>query len=159
MPTTYRPLAPADADPLARLLEELQAHYAVPCPPHETIVADLLALPPGNRILVGEVDGAIAGFAAIAEIYPGPFLRKGLFLKELYVGAAWRGRGLGRGLMRAIAAIALAEGHGRVDWTADREDSALLRFYDRLGADRVPAKLFYRLTGAALAKVADPDFR
>ncbi len=126
----------------------------MPCPPPAAIVADLRALPPGNRLLVAEVEGALAGFAAFAEIWPGPGLKKGLFLKELYVGAAYRGRGLGRRLVEALAAVAAAEGHARVDWTADRADGALLAFYDATGARRETGKLWYRLTGEALAASA-----
>ncbi len=151
---TIRPFEPREAETLADLFVAMQAHYRVPCPPRAAIVADLRALPPGNRLLVAEVDGAIAGFAAFAEIWPGPGLRKGLFLKELYVDAAHRGRGLGRRLIAALAALAAAEGHARVDWTADRENDGLLAFYDATGARREREKLWYRLTGAALAACA-----
>ncbi|MCE1235852.1 MAG: GNAT family N-acetyltransferase [Hyphomicrobiales bacterium] len=148
---TIRPFDPEEAEALADLFTAMQAHYRVPCPPHAEIVADLRALPPGNRLLVAEVEGALAGFAAFAEIWPGPGLKKGLFLKELYVDAAHRGRGLGRRLVEALAAVAEAEGHSRIDWTADRGDDELLAFYDATGARRENAKLWYRLTGEALA--------
>lgn len=151
---TIRPFDPAQAEQLARLFEAMQAHYRAPCPPHSAIVADLRSLPPGNRILVAEAEGVLAGFAAFAEIWPGPGLRKGLFLKELYVDAAHRGRGFGRDLVTALAALALAEGHSRVDWTADRSNPALLAFYDATGARRENGKLYYRLTGEALAQLA-----
>lgn len=145
---------PADARDLAMLMQAMQAHYRVACPPHAEIVASLKALPPGNRILVAEVDGVLAGFAAFAEIFPGPGLRKGFFLKELYVAADRRGAGIGRALIAALARIARDEGHGRIDWTADRDDDRLLAFYDGLGGTRQEAKLFYRLTGEALAAMA-----
>jgi GNAT superfamily N-acetyltransferase len=154
MTPVFRPSEGHDAEVLATLFQEMQAHYAVPCPPRAAIVADLADLPPGNRVLVAEVDGVLAGFAAFAVIYPGPGLRKGLFLKELYVGTNWRGRRLGRGLIGALAALAVAEGHGRIDWTADRDDAGLLDFYDSLGGRRETSKLFYRLTGEALAEIA-----
>ncbi len=156
---TIRLFRPHEAEALAPLFEAMQAHYGVPCPARATIVADLRALPAGNRILLAEVDGGPAGFAAFAEVWPGPGLRKGLFLKELYVDARHRGRGLGRRLVEALAALALAEGHARVDWTADRDDAALTAFYDATGARRLPEKLWYRLTGEALSTSAAPAGR
>jgi GNAT superfamily N-acetyltransferase len=144
-----------DAEALADLFQAMQAHYRVPCPPRARIVADLRALPPGNRILVAETAEGLAGFAAFAEVFPGPGLVKGLFLKELYVAADRRGAGHGRALIAALAALARSEGHGRIDWTADRDDDRLLAFYDGLGADRHEAKLFYRLTGRALDAAAE----
>lgn len=149
-----RPFDPGEAEALADLFVAMQAHYRVPCPPRSAIVADLRALPPGNRILVADVDGALAGFAAFAEIWPGPGLKKGLFLKELYVDGRYRGRGFGRRLVEALAATAVAEGQSRLDWTADRENDALLAFYDATGARRESEKLWFRLTGEALAACA-----
>ena len=49
---------------------------------------------------------------------------------------------------------AVERGHRRIDWTADADDAALLRFYDGLGAAAYPKKVFYRLTGDALADLA-----
>lgn len=149
-----RLFAPSDRDGLANLMMAMQAHYRVPCPPHADIVAGLDNLPPGNRILVAATADGLVGFAAFAAVYPGPGLRKGLFLKELYVAAAARGAGVGRGLIAALARLATDEGYGRIDWTADRDDARLLAFYDSLGGARHDAKLFYRLTGAALDRVA-----
>lgn len=154
---TIRIFDPADAEALAPVFEAMQAHYRVPCPPRATIVDDLSHLPPGNRLLVAEVDGTFAGFAAFAEIWPGPGLRKGLFMKELYVDARHRGRGLGRQLVAALAALAVAEGHARIDWTADRDDDGLVAFYDATGARRENEKLWYRLTGDALAALAKTE--
>jgi GNAT superfamily N-acetyltransferase len=143
-----------DIEALADLMAQMQAHYRVPCPPRADIVASLQALPPGNRILVVDIAGHLLGFAAFAEIWPGPGLVKGLFLKELYVSAAARGAGHGRALMAALARIAKTEGHGRIDWTAERDNGRLLAFYDGLSAERQPKKLFYRLAGAALDTAA-----
>ena len=149
-----RLLQPTDHVALAVLMEEMQAHYRVPCPSRATIVAGLAALPVGVTIFVAVEDGAVLAFASLCNFYPGPGLRPGLFLKEIYVAAAARGRGLGHALMRASAAFAVARGDGRIDWTADADDPDLLRFYDSLGAVAHPKKLFYRLTGAALAELA-----
>lgn len=151
----FRFFTPDDAARLAPLFEEMQAHYRVPCPPRAAILAALDALPAGNRILLAEIGGEIAGFAAVAEIWPGPGLVKGLFLKELYVAAGRRRAGVGTGLMRRLAALAVASGHGRIDWTADREDAALLAFYARLGGRPESGRIFHRLTGEALATTAE----
>ncbi len=86
---TVRERTPADDPALARLFEEMQAHYQRPCPPLESVLRDLAALPPGVTILVAEVD-TVVGFAVFSPIYPGPGLSSGLFLKELFVSAPFR---------------------------------------------------------------------
>jgi GNAT superfamily N-acetyltransferase len=151
-----RPMEPGDRPAVAALFRAMQAHYRVPCPPEATILADLAALPPGNGILLA-CDPEPVGFAAVAAVYPGPGLRAGLFLKELFVSEAARGRGAGRALMRAVAAHALARGFARVDWTAARDDARLIAFYGSTGALAQPEKLYFRLTGDALARLADEE--
>jgi GNAT superfamily N-acetyltransferase len=142
---------PADHAALAGLFTEMQAHYAVPCPPLETILAGLVSRPDGTELMVAERDGALIGFAAFGAVYPGPGLKPGLFMKELYVAAAARGSGAGRALMQALAREALSRNLGRIDWTADADDERLLAFYEALGGTPQPKKLFFRLTGEALA--------
>ena len=150
---TVRPRTPADDGAVARLLEEMQAHYKVPCPPTESILRDLASLPAGVTILVAETD-RIAGFAAFSAIYPGPGLASGLFLKELFVTKEWRHSGVGSALMRAVAVFAVEHGHKRVDWTAARDNARLLAYYQGLGALRQEDKVFFRLAGEALAELA-----
>lgn len=149
-----RPIAASDHEALAALMAEMQAHYRVPCPTPEAIRAGLASLPQGVEILVAEHDGALQGFAAAAAIYPGPGLASGLFLKELYVARDARGGGIGRALMRSLAELALMRGHRRLDWTADATNPDLLRFYESLGAAAQTEKVFFRLTGEALARMA-----
>lgn len=152
--TVIRLLLPEDHKALAALMVEMQGHYRVPCPATEDITAGLAALPAGVDILVAVKGEAVLGFASACNLYPGPGLKTGFFLKEIYVADAARGAGLGRKLMTALAELALERGHRRIDWTADADDAALLRFYESLGAAAYPKKVFYRLTGDALADLA-----
>ncbi len=145
----------ADTEGVAALCEAMQAHYGVACPPRPAIVADLLDLPPGVRLLVAEGGGGIVGLAFLSPLYPGPGLRKGLYLKELYVAASARGGGVGRALLAAIAALAVQGGYGRVDWTAAAGDARLMAYYEGLGAVPDPKRAFLRLTGDALSRLAE----
>lgn len=150
-----RLLQPADHAALAALMVEMQGHYAVPCPRLAEIRAGLADLPVGVEILVAVEGKALLGFASACNLYPGPGLKTGFFLKEIYVAEAARGKGLGRALMTALARLAVERGHRRLDWTADADDPALLRFYESLGAVAQTKKVFYRLTGPALEAAAE----
>jgi ribosomal protein S18 acetylase RimI-like enzyme len=148
-----RQMRSADVEPLAVLFEETQAHYKVPCPPRATILRDLGALPPGVDILVAE-DARLIGYACLAAVYPGPGLTSGFFLKELFVSKSYRNRGVGRDLMRACAALALERGYQRLDFTADRDNAALVAFYERLGATLKREKAFFRFDAAVLRELS-----
>jgi GNAT superfamily N-acetyltransferase len=149
-----RPCEEADHPALAGVMAEMQAHYKVPCPSDDDIRAGLASRPAGTELLVAEHDGTIIGFAAFSAIYPGPGLKPGVFLKEIYVMEAARGLGAGRALLAELARLALARGLGRIDWTAARDNERLLRFYESLGATPQPEKVFFRLTGEGLAHLA-----
>lgn len=149
-----RSLQEVDVPSLALLMMDMQAHYRVPCPPLPEVEASISGRPVGTDIFVACSGGLVVAFAAFAAIFPGPGLRPGLFLKELYVGAAFRGRGLGRRLLREGAKLALDRGYSRIDWTADRNDERLLSFYRDLGGVAVPDKLFFRLNGEGTTKLA-----
>ena len=151
--SNIRPFSTSDKTALATLFGEMQRYYEVPCPPPSVIESNLAKLPAGVEIIVAETDGII-GFAAFSAIYPGPGLRSGLFMKELFVTARSRGNGVGKALIQAVARVAVERGHQRVDWTADRNNSGLLSFYSGLGALAQDEKVFYRLTGDALARFA-----
>ncbi len=139
---------------LAALMLEMQAHYRVYSPPHDEIVQGIANRPAGAEILMCENAGPVIGFVAFSAIYPGPGLKPGIFLKELYVAAAHRGSGIGKALMRALAGIASRRGLSRIDWTVDASDAQLLSFYESVGGSPKPDKLFFRLDGEALKDLA-----
>ena len=150
---TIRPYEVDDENALAGLFAEVQAHYGVPCPPLAEILEELKRSAPGVEILVAQA-ASIIGFASFATIFPGPGVKAGLFLKEIFVSKAHRNRGVGEALLRSVAAVALARGHTRVDWTADKDNPGALRLYQRLGAEPQSQKVFFRLSGQALATLA-----
>lgn len=139
---------------LAEMLQEMQAHYDVPCPPCEEFLQGLMDRPEGSDILVMTDQNSVIGFAAFSALYPGPYLQPGLFLKELYVRRAYRGRGAGKELLVHLARLAHDRGLMRIDWTADANDDRLLHFYDSIGGPQKPDKIFYRLDGDALKRLA-----
>lgn len=142
-------------DALAMLMEEMQRHYNVSCPPRAEIISGLRQRPPNAEIMVALEHDHVIAFCAFSAIYPGPGLRAGIFLKELYVSQNCRGAGLGKALMRELAIIARQRNLRRIDWTADVDDQRLLQFYDELGGTRRPEKLFYRLDGDALLALSE----
>jgi len=151
--SNIRAFSTSDKTALVTLFEEMQSHYGVACPSPSVIESNLAELPAGVEIMVAETD-RIIGFASFSSIYPGPGLRSGLFMKELFVSAGSRGNGVGKALIQAVARMAVERGHQRVDWTADRNEPGLLSFYSGLGALAQPEKVFYRLTGDALTGLA-----
>lgn len=118
------------------------------------LIENILGSHSGVRLIVASSDGRAVGMAAISILYPAPNERGQLFMKELYVASEYRGRGIGKALMRFVARHAIANSCSRFDWTVDASESGALQFYRQLGAHVEPGKLYFRLTGSALEQLA-----
>lgn len=149
-------------DDLVEVFTELHRHYVGDAAPSPHAVRDNLAHALGQagadvRVAVardGGPAGPIAGLATVARLIPAPGAQGQLFMKDLYVRAPWRGRGVGEALMAFLARHALAQGCVRLDWTTETGNPGALAFYDRLGAARVTEKVYFRFSGEALAALA-----
>jgi RimJ/RimL family protein N-acetyltransferase len=125
---------PRDAGPIARLLTELGYPHD-----HEAAAAKLLAwmAEPHGEVLVAEVEGSAAGFAAVHRVpyfeRPGAFAR----VIALSVSSGHRRAGVGRRLMAAAERWATTHGCVTVEVTSRRDRDDAHGFYRALGyADR-----------------------
>jgi GNAT superfamily N-acetyltransferase len=104
--------------------------------------------------LVAELDGRIEGLAIFFEGINSFRARPFLFLEDLVVADAARSRGVGEGLMAAVAREAAARNASRVEWAVLDWNEGALRFYRRLGGRPQTEWMRYSLDGEALARLA-----
>ncbi len=106
------------------------------------------------RILVAELDGGLAAYAFFFFAYSTFLGRPTLYLEDLFVLPEARRRGVGLRMMRELARIARREGCGRMDWTVLDWNAGAQRFYRRLGARPLKEWIYFRIDGAALARMS-----
>jgi len=131
-----RQTRPGDEADLAFLLEDHERHYGHKAPPGSGNAGAAFLTGGGTPCLVADDDGTLVGFAILNPYFPGPRLTHGLFLKELYVTASARSKGVGEKLIEGIRALARERGDTRVIWTTGEQNAGSQRFYDRLGMRR-----------------------
>lgn len=105
--------------------------------------------------LICELDGAPVGMAVYFFNYSTWQGRNGIYLEDLYVDGAARGHGAGKAMLKALARIALEKDCGRFEWSCLDWNTPSLEFYDSLGALPQKEWIRYRLTGDALAALAN----
>ena len=143
---------PGDEDAIVALYAELDAFYGVASPHGSAaeravrVRTGLFGDPPAGRALLAWEETVLAGFAGYQFIWPSSALTVSLYLKELYVAAAYRRSGVGRLLMNRLLAVARERGCTRVEWTVDAPNAGARAFYESLGAAPLTSKLFYRAT-------------
>ena len=109
---------------------------------------------PFAEVVFACIDGEPVGFALYFHSFSTFLGRPGLYLEDLFVRPAQRGRGVGRHLLRWLARRALERGCGRLEWAVLDWNEAAIGFYRKLGAEMKDEWKACRVTGAALAALA-----
>ena len=162
MPTdfTLRPAAVPDVPLILKLIRELAEFERLR---HE-VVADetrlreqLFGPRPAAEVLLGfDADGTPMGFALFFQNFSTFLARPGIYLEDLYVRPAFRGRGLGRALLERIARLAVERDCGRFEWAVLDWNENAIGFYKKLGAEVKEDWRICRVTGDALQTLGRP---
>lgn len=149
-----RAATPNDGDAFIALVRALAAFERLPAP-DDAAAARLLEHAFGPRprfeLRVVELDGELVAYAVFFETYSTFVARPSLYLEDLYVNDAARGRGIGKALLVHLARLAVERGCGRFEWTVLDWNENAQRFYRGLGARILTEWQLCRLDGAALA--------
>jgi GNAT superfamily N-acetyltransferase len=94
------------------------------------------------------------GFALYFHSFSTFLGRPGLYLEDLFVTPAARGRGVGQCLLSWLAALALERGCGRLEWAVLDWNEAAISFYRKLGAELKEEWKTCRVAGRALEALA-----
>ncbi|MGE0415761.1 MAG: N-acetyltransferase family protein [Acetobacteraceae bacterium] len=83
--------------------------------------------------------------------------RPNIFLEDLFVEPAHRGKGYGLALLRALARRAVAENCVRIDWHVLQWNAPSIAFYAAIGATQMTDWQVRQLQGEALLALAQGD--
>lgn len=99
----------------------------------------------------------VAGFALWFYNYSTFRARHGIYLEDLYVRPALRGRGIGKALLVNLAKRCVAENLARLEWAVLDWNTPARRFYESLGALGLTEWVPHRVTGEALLRLGAPS--
>jgi len=157
MAFTIRSARRADGPALVGLARGL-AEFERLLPPDDEAAARLVEHAFGPRprfdVLVAEVDAHVRAYGLFFETYSTFLAAPSLWLEDLFVDPAVRGRGVGTALMREVARIAVARGCRRFEWAVLDWNERAQAFYRALGARLLGEWQVCRLEGEKLARLA-----
>ena len=154
---TIRQAAPADTGLVLAFIRELADYEKLSQEVRATeddVRALLFAPSPRAFCDIAQVEGEAVGFAFWfynVSTFEG---RCGIYLEDLFVRPAARGRGAGKALLAHLAAQCVSEGLARLTWAVLDWNAPSIAFYDSLGATAKTERITRQLSGAALENLA-----
>jgi GNAT superfamily N-acetyltransferase len=107
------------------------------------------------EVLIAEYAGEGAGFALFFPNYSTFIGRPGIYIEDLFVLPSFRGRGIGKALVKEVARIAVERRCGRLEWSCLDWNEPSIRFYEGLGAESLSEWTTYRVTDDKLKKLTE----
>jgi GNAT superfamily N-acetyltransferase len=174
--TSIRPATPADIPEMLAFIRELAEYEREPAAAQATaddLLRDGFTEPRRFHALIAECSeqascneerttdnerraNAVvpAGLALYFYNYSTWRGHAGIYLEDLFVRPAFRGRGIGKALLGAVAAVAVAEGCPRFEWAVLDWNTPAIDFYRTLGAESMSEWRIMRVSGEALTALA-----
>ncbi len=155
---TLRPAVPGDAALIVDYIRELATFEGEP----EAAVAteaDILCYAfsehPLVRVTMAEWDGRAAGFALWFLNFSTWQGKPGIYLEDLFVRPEFRRNGIGKALLKHLAARAVEEGWTRFVWQVLDWNTPAIEFYEAHGARMMRAWITCRVEGDAIRRLAE----
>ncbi len=168
---SVRPATPSDVSLISTLIRELAEYEKAPeqavateADLHRHLFGDsfegwvnvsgVARSGPAAECLIGEIDGEAQGLALFYVNFSTWVGRPGMYLEDLFVRPAARGRGLGKALFVQVASLAAARGCRRLEWSVLDWNTPAIDFYAALGATPMSEWTVHRLAGKSLIDAA-----
>jgi len=133
-----RPAVPEDIPVILEMIHELAEFEKLT---HQVVATaadyqeSLFGEKPAAGALVAQEGGQLVGYAIYFSTFSTFIGRAGLWLEDLYVRPAWRGQGLGKGLLKAVGEIAAERNAGRFEWSVLDWNRHAIDLYEGVGGE------------------------
>jgi GNAT superfamily N-acetyltransferase len=151
---TIRSATPEDIPQILALIKALAEYEREPqaaVATHADLLRDGFGTEKRFHCLIADWDGESVGFALFFYNYSTWRGHAGIYVEDLFVKPAFRGKGIGKALLKRVAAIAVAEGCPRLEWAVLNWNQLAIDFYNSIGAEPMSEWTTMRLSGDSLA--------
>ncbi len=157
MSITIRAARAGDGAIVYSMVRELVIHhgyeegFAARPEDYEKFLADPHAI---NGALIALWNGEPAGCATWQRSYSTFQGRETLYMEDISVMPAFRNKGIGKALLKAVARLAVERKAAAVSWLMMGWNDEARRFYEAAGATVEDGNCFCKLSGDALERLA-----
>ncbi len=157
MTLAIRPARPSDSALIFALVKELADYENLSgeVDASERQIAEaLFSNNPRLSCDIAEWDGEAVGFSVWFLNFSTFRGRHGIYVEDLFVRPAYRGRGIGKALMAHLARRCVERGFARFEWAVLDWNAPSIAFYKSIGAQVLDEWKICRLSGKALQAFA-----
>jgi len=154
---TFRIAQPHDCPLILQFINDLAVYEKMEndVVANENLLKEWIFDKKAAEVIFAMVDGKEVGFAVFCQNFSTFLGRAGLYLEDVFVQPEYRGRGIGKAILRRLAAIAVQRGYGRMEWVCLDWNKPSIDFYLSLDAEALAEWTTYRLSGGPLSVLAD----
>ncbi len=121
----------------------------------EELLKDWLFGQKKAEVIFALADGKEVGFALFFHNFSTFLGRAGIYLEDLFVKPAYRGKGIGKAIFKKLGAVARERGCGRLEWWCLDWNQPSIDFYRSMGAEAMDEWTVYRISGDRLNELGD----
>jgi len=162
MGTTIRTATVADVPQILAFIRALATYERAPdavTATEEGLRRDGFGPNPFYYCHIAEQDGQPVGFALYFFNYSTWKGQPGVYLEDLFVQPESRGLGLGKALLKEVAAFALERGCQRLQWEVLDWNTPAIDFYSAMGAEFLDEWRNVRISGEPLRRLAGSEVK
>ena len=145
-----------DAPRILQLIKDLAEYERAPLEAKATleqIEETIFADKPTAFCHVAEEDGVVVGISIWFLHYSTWLGKPGIYLEDLYIDPAYRGKGYGLALLKELGKICVERDYERLQWWVLDWNEPSIEFYTSLGAVPMDEWTVFRVSGQALKKL------
>lgn len=155
---TLRDATPADVPVVVHFVRALAEYEKLL---HEAkgteadFAAALFGPTPRAAAIIAEADGKAVGLCVWHRTFSTFTARHGIWVEDVFVEPAYRGRGIARALFKRLARQVKEEGGSRLEWNVLDWNEPAIGAYRAMGARGLDQWTMQRVDGAALDRLAE----
>lgn len=158
MEIEIRPGRPDDVKAVIGLMKEfavyeklLDSFEVTPEKLEDAVFGDLSVV----EMLIATASETPVGYALFFPYFASFRGQRGVYLEDVYISSKYRGQGIGKRLLRAVAATAANRGCERIDFQVLEWNEPAIRFYQKLGAVRNDDERHFKFSDTAFQALAE----
>ncbi len=144
-----KPATESDVPLILSLIKDLAAYEKLS---HEVVATEsilsesLFGKKPYAEVVIGYYDSIPAGYVLFFHNFSTFTGRPGIYIEDIFVKEAYRGKGIGKALFLYVAELAKNRNCKRLEYSVLTWNAPALNFYDRFGAEMMDDWRLFRIT-------------